>query len=128
MIFLLCISSFCLPVPFCTVTSARIGTSAIFRGRLFSPEELVAMLLAECRDLAESFAGEISGFLSIILAVIIDLCVFLEQPVRDVIITVPPFWNQVERRAMAKAAAIADLNLLQLMNDNTAGKFLSCHI
>ena len=42
------------------------------------------------------------------------------QPVSDAVITVPPYFNQAERRSMALAAEIAGLNLLQLINDNTA--------
>lgn len=49
------------------------------------------------------------------------ICIFVEQPVKDAVITVPPYFNQAERRAMVNAAEIAGLNLLQLMNDNTAG-------
>jgi len=45
------------------------------------------------------------------------------QEVRDAVITVPPFFNQAERRAMMEAAEIGGVDLIQLMNDNTAGKF-----
>lgn len=51
-----------------------------------------------------------------------NLNFFIEQPVKDVVITVPAYFNQAERRAMVDAAEIAGVNLLQLMNDNTAGK------
>lgn len=43
-----------------------------------------------------------------------------EQPIKDVVITVPAFFNQAERRAVLHAAAMADLKVLQLINDNTA--------
>ncbi len=62
---------------------------------------------------------------------------YAEQTVKDVVITVPPYFNQAERRAMATAVNISGLNLLQvsdsfvlfiekhyellqLINDNTA--------
>lgn len=43
-----------------------------------------------------------------------------EQPVKDAVITVPAFFNQAERRAVLHAARMADLKVLQLINDNTA--------
>ena len=60
---------------------------------VYSVETLIAMVLSYAQKLAENFA---------------------EQPVKDVVITVPPFFNQAERRAMMKAAEIAGLNLLQV--------------
>lgn len=51
------------------------------------------MILSEARKIVEKYA---------------------EQPVKDVVITVPPYFNQAERRAMAAAAEIAGLNLLQV--------------
>lgn len=53
----------------------------------------MAMILNHARKLAEDFA---------------------EQTIEDVVITVPAFFNQAERRAMVKAAEIAGLNLLQV--------------
>ena len=46
-----------------------------------------------------------------------------EQPVTDAVITVPPFFNQAERRAMVRAADLAGVKLLQLINENTAVAF-----
>ncbi|XP_073513128.1 hypoxia up-regulated protein 1 isoform X1 [Phyllobates terribilis] len=66
---------------------------------LYSPEELLAMTLNYTRTLAEEFA---------------------EQPIKDVVITVPVFFNQAERRAVLQAAKLAGLKVLQLINDNTA--------
>jgi len=48
-------------------------------------------------------------------------CVDAEQPINEAVITVPSYFNQAERRAMARAADAAGLRVLQLMNDNTAG-------
>lgn len=45
---------------------------------------------------------------------------FAEQPIKDAVITVPAYFNQAERRAVLHAAAMADLKVLQLINDNTA--------
>ncbi|XP_069804031.1 hypoxia up-regulated protein 1 isoform X1 [Dendropsophus ebraccatus] len=65
----------------------------------YSPEELLAMTLNYSRTLAEEFA---------------------EQPIKDIVITVPAFFNQAERRAVLQAAKLAGLKVLQLINDNTA--------
>lgn len=43
-----------------------------------------------------------------------------EQPIKDLVITVPVFFNQAERRAVVQAAQMAGLKVLQLINDNTA--------
>uniref|UniRef100_A0A0R3S038 Hypoxia up-regulated protein 1 n=1 Tax=Elaeophora elaphi TaxID=1147741 RepID=A0A0R3S038_9BILA len=68
-------------------------------GEIYSVESIVAMILRRCREVVEKFA---------------------KQPVRDVVITVPVFFNQAERRALVAATEIAELNLLQLLNDHTA--------
>ncbi|XP_064650576.1 hypoxia up-regulated protein 1-like isoform X10 [Lineus longissimus] len=65
----------------------------------YTPEELIAMILERGKESAEAFA---------------------EQTIKDVVITVPPFFNQAERRALVRAAEMVDLNVLQLMNDNSA--------
>ncbi|XP_016522599.1 hypoxia up-regulated protein 1 isoform X3 [Poecilia formosa] len=65
----------------------------------YSPEELLGMMLNYSRGLAQDFA---------------------EQPIKDTVITVPAFFNQAERRAVLHAAQMADLKVLQLINDNTA--------
>jgi len=68
----------------------------------YTPEELLAMILEKAKGIADAFA---------------------EQPVTDCVVTVPPFFTQSERRAMVRAADLAGLKLLQLMNDNTAVAF-----
>uniref|UniRef100_A0ABM5EQR3 Hypoxia up-regulated protein 1 n=1 Tax=Pogona vitticeps TaxID=103695 RepID=A0ABM5EQR3_9SAUR len=65
----------------------------------YSPEEVLGMVLNYSRTLAEDFA---------------------EQPIKGVVITVPAYFNQAERRAVLHAAKMADLKVLQLINDNTA--------
>ena len=65
----------------------------------FSAEEILAMLLENARETAETFAG---------------------QEMKGAVITVPPFFSQAERRAVMRAANMIGLNVLQLMNDNTA--------
>ncbi|XP_048093279.1 hypoxia up-regulated protein 1 [Alosa alosa] len=66
---------------------------------VYSPEEILGMVLNDSRSLAQDFA---------------------EQPIKDAVITVPAFFNQAERRAVLQAARMAGLKVLQLINDNTA--------
>lgn len=42
------------------------------------------------------------------------------QSITECVITVPGYFNQAERRALKDAAALAGLNVLQLINDYTA--------
>ena len=43
-------------------------------------------------------------------------------PVSDVVLSVPAYFTDAERRAMLDASKIAGLNCLRLMNDTTAGQ------
>jgi hypoxia up-regulated 1 len=45
---------------------------------------------------------------------------FAEQSVDAAVVTVPPYFTQAERRAVKRACELANIKLLQLMNDNTA--------
>ncbi|ERL94524.1 hypothetical protein D910_11801 [Dendroctonus ponderosae] len=65
----------------------------------FSPEELIAQFLTKAREFAESGA---------------------QQPIKECVLTVPGFFNQVERNALLEAAELAGLKVLQLINDYTA--------
>lgn len=69
---------------------------------LYSPEELLGMLLHRAKEFAQDSAG---------------------QPINEAVLTVPGYFNQAERRALLKAAELGGLKVLQLMNDYTAGKF-----
>ncbi|TFK24854.1 actin-like ATPase domain-containing protein [Coprinopsis marcescibilis] len=68
-------------------------------GTKWSPEELIGMQLGYVKHLAETAANE---------------------KVKDVIITVPAYYTQFERDAVADAVEIADLRLLALIHDGTA--------
>lgn len=72
----------------------------VYSETTFSPEELVAMLLSKAREFAKDSA---------------------RQPINDVVLTVPGYFNQAERKAMTTAAEMAGLKVLQLINDYTAG-------
>lgn len=65
----------------------------------YTPEELLAQILRKGREFAENSAG---------------------QKISEAVITVPGFFNQVERRALMQAADLAGIKVLQLINDYTA--------
>ncbi|KAF9221713.1 actin-like ATPase domain-containing protein [Gyrodon lividus] len=68
-------------------------------GTEWSTEELIAMQLSYVKQLAESLAGE---------------------SVREVVLTVPPYYSQFEREAVVDAVEIAGMRSLALINDGTA--------
>ena len=65
----------------------------------YTVTELLSILLTKQREDAEAIA---------------------EEPIKDVVITVPPFWAQDERQALLDAAELAGMNVLGLMNENSA--------
>ncbi|GJQ78832.1 hypothetical protein Trydic_g2674 [Trypoxylus dichotomus] len=66
---------------------------------LYSPEELIAQLLVKAKEFAEQSA---------------------HQKIKECVITVPGYFNQVERKAVLQAAKLADLKVLQLINNHMA--------
>ncbi|XP_030649355.1 heat shock 70 kDa protein 4a isoform X2 [Chanos chanos] len=67
--------------------------------KVFSIEQVTAMLLTKLKETAESA---------------------LKKQVADCVISVPSFFSDAERRSVMDAAQIAGLNCLRLMNDTTA--------
>ena len=72
----------------------------------FTPEELVAMVLTHAVDISVAHAAAQGSTMS--------------APPKDVVLTVPCFATQRERQALLDAAALADLNVLTLIDENTA--------
>ena len=72
-----------------------------FKGetKLFTPEEISAMILVKMKEIAETYLG---------------------QPVKDAVITVPAYFNDSQRQATKDAGAIAGLNVLRIINEPTA--------
>jgi molecular chaperone DnaK len=68
-------------------------------GRLLSPQELSAQVLAKMRETAAEFLGEAVG---------------------DAVITVPAYFNDAQRQATKEAGRIAGLNVLRILNEPTA--------
>lgn len=64
----------------------------------YSVEELLAMILGYASNLAEFHA---------------------KVPVRDAVITVPPYYGQAERRGLLQAAQLAGINVLSLINEHS---------
>ena len=67
--------------------------------KVFSPEEISAMILGKMRDVAAGYLGE---------------------DVKDVVITVPAYFNDGQRQATKDAGQIAGLNVLRIINEPTA--------
>lgn len=65
----------------------------------YSVEELVAQLIQKAREFAEQTSG---------------------QPINECTIVVPGFYGQPERMALLTAANLANIKVLQLLNDYTA--------
>src|SRR5438270_7876194 len=70
-----------------------------FGGRLYSAEELSALILKKLKADAEKY---------------------LQTPVTDAVITVPAYFNDAERTATITAGQLAGLNVLQIINEPTA--------
>lgn len=87
--------------PFDFVTLPSTGGVGVQHSKnvTFSPEELLAMTFQNLISISETDA---------------------EQPVKDCVITVPEYFSQNERQALIDAAEMAGLNVLSLVNENTA--------
>jgi molecular chaperone DnaK len=70
-----------------------------FDGKVYSAEELSALILRKLKADAEKY---------------------LKEPVTDVVITVPAYFNDAERTATITAGQLAGLNVLQIINEPTA--------
>jgi heat shock protein 1/8 len=88
--------------PFKIVSSSgRPYIQAKHRGELktFSAEEISSMVLLKMKETAESFLG---------------------AQVKDVVVTVPAYFNNAQREATKDAAKLAGLNVLRILNEPTA--------
>jgi hypoxia up-regulated 1 len=71
----------------------------------FTAEELVAMVLSHAVDISVAYSAESGSPI---------------PPPTDCVLTVPSYATQHERRALLDAALLADLNVLTLIEENTA--------
>jgi len=79
----------------------RAGVCVEINGESYTPEELVAMVLTHAKEFTSAFGVN-------------------EGSIKDCVLTVPSFFTQNERRALLDAALLADLNVLSLIDENTA--------
>merc|ERR1711939_1129736 len=72
-----------------------------FKGeeKTFAAEEISSMMLTKMKETAEAFTG---------------------KDIKDVVITVPAYFNDSQRQATKDAGAIAGLNVLRIINEPTA--------
>ena len=75
-------------------------------GKSYSPQEISAMILRKLRRDAERFQG---------------------QDVKDAVITVPAYFNDMQRNATKDAGTIAGLNVLRIINEPTAAALANGH-
>jgi molecular chaperone DnaK len=68
-------------------------------GRMYSPQELSAMILQKMKKIAEDFLG---------------------QEVTEAVVTVPAYFNDSQRQATKEAGEIAGLNIRRIINEPTA--------
>jgi len=86
-------------VPYKVVKSDNNTPRIDIDGRLYSPQEISAMILQKMKKTAEDYIG---------------------QEVTDAVITVPAYFNDSQRQATKEAGEIAGLNVRRIVNEPTA--------
>ena len=86
-------------VPYQIVGSERGDAWVSVRGKTYSPSEISSFILSKMKDIAEDYLGE---------------------PVTNVVITVPAYFNDSQRQATRDAGRIAGLTVDRIINEPTA--------
>jgi molecular chaperone DnaK len=86
-------------VPYKVVAGPNDAVRIDIDGKLYSPEEISSHILRKLADDATKYLGE---------------------KVKDVVITVPAYFNDAQRQATKDAGQIAGLNVLRIINEPTA--------
>jgi heat shock protein 5 len=88
--------------PFSVVSkNGKPSIEVIIKGekKLFSPEEVSAMILSKMKETAEAFLG---------------------KEIKNAVVTVPAYFNDAQRQATKDAGTISGLNVLRIINEPTA--------
>jgi len=80
-------------------TKPYIRTEVNGESRVFSPEEISAMILSKMRDIAEGYTN---------------------KKIKNAVVTVPAYFNDAQRQATKDAGTIAGLNVVRIINEPTA--------
>ncbi|HEV7377912.1 MAG TPA: molecular chaperone DnaK [Pyrinomonadaceae bacterium] len=86
-------------VPYKVVAGPNDAVRVDIEGKLYSPEEISSYILRKLADDAARYLGE---------------------KVKDVVITVPAYFNDAQRQATKDAGQVAGLNVLRIINEPTA--------
>jgi molecular chaperone DnaK len=86
-------------VPYKVVKGDNDTVRVDIDGRLYTPQEISAMVLQKMKKVAEDYLGE---------------------PVTEAVITVPAYFNDSQRQATKEAGAIAGLEVKRIVNEPTA--------
>jgi molecular chaperone DnaK len=86
-------------VPYKVVAGPNDAVRVDIDGKLYSPEEISSFILRKLADDAAKYLGE---------------------KVKDVVITVPAYFNDAQRQATKDAGQVAGLNVLRIINEPTA--------
>ena len=77
----------------------NIKVRSMGEDKVFAPEEISSMVIGKLKAITETYTGEV---------------------LKDVVVTVPAYFNDAQRQATKDAGSIAGLNVLRIINEPTA--------